>query len=80
MTTSDLKLNLLKFIVETDDPEVLEEISAYFHALTKKGDWWQEISEKEKSLIETGLRQLDNGEGIPYEVVREKARQILNKQ
>lgn len=79
MTTSELKIDLLKFIVETDDPEVLEEIAAYFHTLTKKGDWWQEISEKEKSLIETGLRQLANGEGIPYEAVREKARRLLNK-
>jgi hypothetical protein len=79
MTNSELKIDLLKFIVETDDPAILEEIAAYFHALTKKDDWWEEISEKEKSLIETGLRQLDNGEGIPYEEVKAKARKLLHK-
>ena len=73
MTTSDLKINLLKLIVETDDREVLEEIEAYFHTLTRKGDWWQEISEKEKSLIEIGLRQLDNGQGISYEKVKKNS-------
>ncbi|MFN0036687.1 MAG: hypothetical protein ACKVUS_16595 [Saprospiraceae bacterium] len=77
MTISDLKVSLLKLVVETEDREVLEEMAAYFHALLNKGDWWEEISEKEKEAIRTGLRQLDNGEGIPYESFRNRARQVL---
>ena len=79
MTTSDLKINLLKLIVETDDREVLEEIADHFHALMNKKDWWKEISVKEKTLAEIGLRQLEKGEGIPYESVKAKARKLLNK-
>lgn len=79
MTTSDLKINLLKLIVETEDREVLQEIADHFHVLVNKGDWWKEISEKEKVLVETGLQQLDKGEGIPYESVKAKARALLNK-
>ncbi len=79
MTTSDLKVSLLKLVAETEDREVLEEMATYFHALLNKGDWWEAISAKEKEAIHVGLSQLDNGEGIPYESFRAKARQILGK-
>jgi hypothetical protein len=79
MTNSELKMDILKLIVETEDPEILEAVSSYFHTLLGKKDWWQEISEKEKTLIQTGLSQIENGEGIPYEEVRAKARRLLQK-
>lgn len=79
MSASDVKLNLLKLILETEDTEVLEELTAYFRALRSKSDWWKEISEKEKALVKIGLDQLEKGEGIAYESVKEKARQLLAK-
>lgn len=79
MTTAELKIDLLKLILETNDPAVLEEVAAYFHARLQKGDWWEQISEKEKETVQTGMRQLEEGQGIPYEAVREKARRLLKK-
>lgn len=79
MSASDIKLNLLKLILETEDTEILEELTAYFRALRSKSDWWKEISDKEKALVKIGLDQLEKGEGIPYENIRDKARQLLGK-
>jgi len=31
------------------------------------GGWPEEISDGEKATIELGLKQLDNGGGVPYE-------------
>lgn len=79
MSASEVKLNLLKLILETEDTEILEELTAYFRALRSKSDWWKEISDKEKALVKTGLDQLERGEGIPYESIKSKARQLLGK-
>ncbi len=59
---------------------ILSKVKAYFN--TPKGkniDWWDTISDLEKDAIYIGLRQLENGEGIPHEEVRKKADQILGR-
>ncbi|NTW31643.1 MAG: hypothetical protein HGB12_03300 [Bacteroidetes bacterium] len=80
MDTAELKSNLHKLIVETDDISVLSKIQAYISTLkSKKIDWWDDISNMEKKAIESGLKQLDNGEGVSDEVVNKKVNKLLRK-
>ncbi len=79
ITTAEIKNYLHKLIVETDDENVLNKVRAYF--LTLKGenvDWWDTISSQEKEIINIGLQQLENGEGIPHEKVKRKADKLLD--
>ena len=78
--TAEIKNYLHKLIVETDDESILSKVQAYFNTLKDKNiDWWDTISDKEKDAIKLGLRQLENGEGIPHEEVRKKADNILGR-
>ena len=78
--TAEIKNYLHKLIVETDDESILSKVQAYFTTLKGKNvDWWDMISDQEKDAINTGLRQLENGEGIPHEQVRKKADKILGR-
>jgi predicted transcriptional regulator len=78
--TAEIKNYLHKLIVETDDENILSKVQAYFTTLKGKNiDWWDTISEQEKDAINIGLRQLENGEGIPHEEVRKKANKILGR-
>lgn len=78
MTTSELKSSLQKLIFETDDTNILKKVKDYFTMLKNKDvDWWDILSEKEKSEIETGINQLNEGKGIPYETVKNKGRKII---
>jgi len=79
MTTAEIKNTLHKLVVNTEDPKVLQQVIAYFQSLIKENDWWDDLSPKEKEMIEKGLKQVDEGKGVPYEQVREKARKILQK-
>lgn len=80
MNTAELKSNLHKLIVETDDVSILSKIQAYFNTLqSKKVDWWDAISSKEQKAIETGLNQLNNGEGVSDEEVNNKVNKLLRK-
>ena len=72
---------LHKLIVETDDENILSKVQAYFTTLKGKNiDWWDTISSQEKEAINTGLQQLENGEGVPHEEVKRKADKLLGRQ
>jgi hypothetical protein len=77
---ADMKNNLHKFIVETDDIGVLSKVQAYFDILKyKQTDWWDLLSEKEIASVERGLQQLDKGQRIPHAKVKHKVDQLLGR-
>ena len=79
-STAEIKNYLHKLIVETDDKSILSKVQAYFTTLVgKNADWWDTISDQEKDAIQKGLQQLENGEGIPHEEVKQKADKKLGR-
>ena len=82
MTTAELKNDLHRLVVETDNMDVLQKIKTIFNSLLKGNqnvDWWDFISEQEKSSIKRGLQQLENGERISHTEVRKEIDRMLKK-
>lgn len=79
MSIAEVKNKLHKLVVETDNPEILTEVESYFEELLQHPDWWETLSDKEKAMIEKGLEQSENGEGVPTEAVQAAAKQLLQK-
>ena len=78
--TDDIKNQLHKLIVETDDETILAKVQAYFTTLKEKNiDWWDMISDQEKKDIKKGLQQLENGKGIPNEQVKRKVDKLFGR-
>ncbi|MFH0757878.1 MAG: hypothetical protein V2B15_11365 [Bacteroidota bacterium] len=67
------KLELVQMILNTEKPSVLAKVEAVFKK-EKGADWWDEISDAERTAIEEGLAEADRGELIPHEEVMEKVR------
>jgi predicted transcriptional regulator len=79
-STAEIKNYLHKLIVETDDVSILSKVQAYFTTLKSKNvDWWDTISDQEKEAVNIGLKQLENGEGIPHEEVKRKVDKLLGR-
>jgi predicted transcriptional regulator len=79
-SSAEIKNYLHKLIVETDDINILSKVQAYFTTLKSKNvDWWDTISEQEKDAINRGLKQLENGEGIPHREVKRKVDKLLSR-
>ena len=59
------KLNLIKWLINVNEPSVIGQ----FIALKQKQetDWWDDISLEEKNEIEEGLSQADAGQLITHE-------------
>ena len=79
MTIAEIKVDILKYVAATNDKSFLSEVLAYIQTLRKNQDWWDELDEDQIASIEEGHRQLENGEGIPHDEVRKKAREVLGK-
>ena len=82
MNTSiaEIKNYLHKLVVETDDENILGKVQAYFTTLKSENvDWWDVIPDHEKKVIDIGLQQLENGEGIPHEEVKRKVDKLLGR-
>ncbi|MCB0634143.1 MAG: hypothetical protein R2824_35925 [Saprospiraceae bacterium] len=79
MSTLELKNYLHKLVVETDDPVILEQVTALFKALVEGGDWWENLSDEEKQKIDIGMKDLEMKKLSPYDEVKGKAMKILSK-
>lgn len=79
MSVAELKNDLHRMVVETNDPDILAQISALFASLLGEEDWWNSLSDDEKQKIELGMADATAGRTAPYDVVKEKTKEILGK-
>lgn len=75
----EIKNNLHRMVVETDDVAILEQIALLFSALRNDKSLWETISEAEKTQIKRGLEDLRAGRTKSHEEVRAKVRAILTQ-
>ena len=60
------KLEILKMILETDNPSVLESIKRLFVKSPTK-DFWKTLSQEQKNEISQGIEEIENGEIVNYD-------------
>ena len=77
MTALEIKDKLHRMILETDDVDILEQISLIFEALRDEKSLWDTIGEAEKSQIKRGIDDLQSGRTKSNEEVRAKVREIF---
>ena len=75
---ADLKNDLHRMVVDTDDPEILEQIAFLFAAMRGDKSLWDTLSEAEQQEIQKGLDDLRAGRTKSNEEVRAKVRAILH--
>lgn len=76
MTTSELKLQILKQIDSLEKPmlqELYGLITNYLNEQRDADDWGQMTEEQQQGLMDA-ISQLQEGKGIPHEQVIEKYR------
>ena len=73
MVATEIKNNIQKLLLETEDVAVLQQIEQYFKALLDDSyDWWEELSTSEKVLVDKGVKEIEQGEYIINEAMRAK--------
>lgn len=67
------KLELLKMILETDNPRILESIRRIF-VENATPDFWENLSIEQKNEISTGIKEIENGDIVDYDELMIKHR------
>ncbi len=60
------KLELMKMILETDNPGILNSIKKILRRESKK-DFWDTLPQSQKEEILKGIEEIENGEIVDYE-------------
>jgi hypothetical protein len=68
------KIQLTKWILDTDNPQILEAVKNIF-TKEQNPDFWTTLTGEQKADIETGISEVTKGESIEYESVMNKYRQ-----
>lgn len=60
------KLEIMKMILETDNPGILNSIKKLFKKETG-GDFWETLPQNQKDEILLGIEEIEKGETVDYE-------------
>lgn len=60
------KLEIMKMLLETDNPGILDSVKKIFERELKV-DFWESLPSSHKDDILSGIKEIENGEFIDYE-------------
>ena len=72
------KLELVRMILDTDNPSVLASIKRIF-TKSKKTDFWDRLNQSQKDEILNGIDEIENGETVDYEEFIKKLSDWINE-
>ena len=72
MDIQSVKIELLKMIINSDNPSVLDKIMRIFQ--NEKQDFWSTLSKEDQEEILAGIDDLDKGEKYSYDEIVKKHR------
>jgi len=73
MNIQSEKLKIMKLILETNNPRILESIKKLFNKSTKV-DFWETLTQEQKDDIQQGIMDIENGDVVDYDDFMEKHR------
>jgi len=67
------KIEIMKLILETENPSILQSVKNIF-IKSKTDDFWETLSNDQKVDILQGIKEIENGEVVDYENLMRKHR------
>ncbi|WP_163409064.1 hypothetical protein [Flavobacterium ajazii] len=61
------KLELIKLLAETENPDILKSIRKIFKKEQK--DWWDDLTDEQKEDLELSMQEFERGEVVSYESI-----------
>lgn len=80
MSSSELKLNIHKLIDGITDTSVLSAVHTLLSKSTAtNSDWYDDISSEAKASINKGLKDVEQGNFVPFEEVQSELNALLKR-
>jgi predicted transcriptional regulator len=72
-----VKYRIISEIINSNDEQVLNAVKSLLN-IEDEVDFWEELSAEDRTAIDEGLDQLDKGEYVSHESVREEINKRFN--
>lgn len=69
------KLSIIEYLAELEDENIIQQIE---NLLKPRVDFWDELNDREKSLIKQGLKDLEQGKRIDFQQFMKEQRNRQN--
>jgi|CXWL01.1.fsa_nt_gi adenylate kinase family enzyme len=80
MKDIELPIDLIQLILENkSNTAFLKKLADYAFKLREKDDWWDDLSETQKTFVQKSAQQIDEGKVVPNAVVREAIKLRLRR-
>ncbi|MFO7789083.1 MAG: hypothetical protein R6V32_00795 [Bacteroidales bacterium] len=67
-----IKLELIEWLTKLNDRETIEYLKTVKDSRSTGNDWWDDLSESQKSDINRGLEDIKHGRTISHDEVKNK--------
>ena len=72
-----IKYRIITEIINTNDERVLNAVKSLLN-IEDQGDFWEELNADDQEAIDEGLYQLEQGQYVSHESVREEIKNRFN--
>lgn len=72
-----IKYRIITEIINTNDERVLNAVKSLLN-IEDQGDFWEELNADDRAAIDEGLYQLEQGQYVSHESVREEIKNRFN--
>jgi hypothetical protein len=80
MNTLELKNDLLRLLMETDDTQLLNKVRRYFKLLKHEPVSEAVLEAQELAMVEVGMAQIENGQVMTHDKARKRIEaRLFNK-
>ena len=67
-----IKSELIEWLTKLEDEETIDYLKRMKDANDSQDDWGQDLTEEQKSGIENGLKDVDDGRVIAHDIIKGK--------
>lgn len=72
------KHKLMEWLISLNDESIISKIKKIKNSVPTNSDWTDDVSNTEKSLIKTGLKDLKEGNTLTHEQVMKEINEVYN--
>ncbi|MDO5664665.1 MAG: hypothetical protein Q4G63_05345 [Bacteroidia bacterium] len=67
-----IKLELIEWLTQLENDDTIRYLKTVKDSDTGDNDWWKTLTEEQKTGIEKGLKDIDEGRTVTHQIVKEK--------
>jgi hypothetical protein len=67
-----IKLELIEWLTRLEDEETIRYLKIVKDSNSRLNDWWDDLTDEQKTGIEKGLQDIDEGRTVPHHEIKKR--------